>query len=234
MKNIHVLPTDKPSRLYYNSNQKHYRFNFNVIRSSNCIENQNIYITSDEEIKEGDYFIAYSVTIDKKPYISCASEYKERKKEKGKIILTTDVDLIKDGIQAIDDEFLEWFVKNPGCEEVETIYEPKNYLDTKQGWEYLIIIPKEEVLLQSSIDGKPIWGEAIKQDTIDTLEYGLLQHIKTCLECNNESQVIRLLEKYGFEKQEGLYSEEDMLEASEYGYNFHKTTQFPEQEFKDS
>ena len=57
MKNIHVLPTDKPSRLYYNSNQKHYRFNFNVIRSSNCIENQNIYITSDEEIKEGDYCI---------------------------------------------------------------------------------------------------------------------------------------------------------------------------------
>ena len=57
MKNIHVLPTDKPSRLYYNSNQKHYRFNFNVIRSSNCIENQNIYITSDEEIKEGDWTI---------------------------------------------------------------------------------------------------------------------------------------------------------------------------------
>jgi hypothetical protein len=36
-----------------------------------------------------------------------------------KIILTTDQDLIKDGVQAIDDEFLEWFVKNPSCEEVE-------------------------------------------------------------------------------------------------------------------
>lgn len=36
-----------------------------------------------------------------------------------KITLTTDTQLIKDGVQAIDDEFLEWFVKNPSCEEVE-------------------------------------------------------------------------------------------------------------------
>jgi hypothetical protein len=33
-----------------------------------------------------------------------------------KIILTDNKDLIKDGVQAIDDEFLEWFVKNPSCE----------------------------------------------------------------------------------------------------------------------
>ena len=33
---------------------------------------------------------------------------------------------------------------------------------------------------------------------------------------------------------ERMYSEEDMIEASKYGYNFHKTTQFPEQEFEDS
>ena len=47
----------------------------------------------------------------------------------------------------------------------------------------------------------------------ETLEYGLLQHIKMCLGCNNESQAIRLLEKYGFEKQEEMYSEEDMEAA---------------------
>ena len=44
----------------------------------------------------------------------------------------------------------------------------------------------------------------------ETLEYGLLQHIKMCLECNNESQAIRLLEKYGFEKQETI---EDKLQS---------------------
>jgi hypothetical protein len=46
----------------------------------------------------------------------------------------------------------------------------------------------------------------------ETLEYGLLQHIKMCLECNNESQAIRLLEKYGFEKQEERYSEEEVIQ----------------------
>jgi hypothetical protein len=34
--------------------------------------------------------------------------------------------------------------------------------------------------------------------------------------------------------QERSYSEEDMIEASKYGYNFHKTTQFQNQEFDDS
>jgi hypothetical protein len=38
-----------------------------------------------------------------------------------KIILTTDRDLIADDVQAIDDEFLEWFVKNPSCEEVKYV-----------------------------------------------------------------------------------------------------------------
>ena len=52
-----------------------------------------------------------------------------------KIILTTNKLLIKDGVQAIDDEFLEWFVKNPSCEEV----------DINRDWGYpKIIIPKEE------------------------------------------------------------------------------------------
>jgi hypothetical protein len=36
-----------------------------------------------------------------------------------KIILTTDQELIKDGVQAIDDEFLEWFVNNTSCDRVE-------------------------------------------------------------------------------------------------------------------
>jgi hypothetical protein len=36
------------------------------------------------------------------------------------------------------------------------------------------------------------------------------------------------------EQNKKLYSGEDMLKASKYGYNFHKTTQFPNQEFEDS
>ena len=44
----------------------------------------------------------------------------------------------------------------------------------------------------------------------ETHEYDLLQHIKFCLECKNESQAIRLIEKYGFQKQQERYSEEDL------------------------
>lgn len=33
---------------------------------------------------------------------------------------------------------------------------------------------------------------------------------------------------------ERMYSEEDMLKAAEYGYNFHKATFFPSQSFQDS
>lgn len=58
MKNIHILPTDKPSRLGYltKKGKKIYkdlrlfdRLMPNILDS----ENQNIYIISDEEIKEG-------------------------------------------------------------------------------------------------------------------------------------------------------------------------------------
>lgn len=64
-----------------------------------------------------------------------------------KIILTTAQDLIKDGVQAIDDDFLDWFVKNPSCEEVEVIKQELN-TDYRSNWKqkfyYKIIIPKEE------------------------------------------------------------------------------------------
>jgi hypothetical protein len=46
-----------------------------------------------------------------------------------------------------------------------------------------------------------------KMKNKETQECDLLQHIKFCLECNNEAQAIRLIEKYGFVKQEEKYEE---------------------------
>jgi hypothetical protein len=134
MKNIHILPTDKPSRLILQTNGA---LRLSEITFKGQIASgitQNIYITSDEEIKDGDYFW--------KP--DCNMIFKaEYTPHKGcqKVILTTDQDLIKDGVQAIDDEFLEWFVKNLSCEKVEVeghIYKGQDET------EYKIIIPKEE------------------------------------------------------------------------------------------
>jgi hypothetical protein len=55
-----------------------------------------------------------------------------------KIILTTDQDLIENGVQAIEDEFLEWFVKNPTCEYapiITTIVNNKSDYKTNIGFE---------------------------------------------------------------------------------------------------
>jgi hypothetical protein len=104
--------------------------------------NQHIYITSDEEIKEGDWVISiegiWKNTITKIVGEPITDVWK-------KIILTTDQDLIKDGVQAIDDEFLEWFVKNPSCEsiEVEHTYISRE-LNKPTSKYYKIILPKEE------------------------------------------------------------------------------------------
>ena len=115
MKNIHVLPTDKPSRLHLgNSGLVLCDLNF----CSNTINGQNIYITFDEEIKEGDWFIQVNTKKRIKHHLKNGLLLQPQSFDK-KIILTTDVDLIKDGVQSIPDEFLEWFIKNPNCESVE-------------------------------------------------------------------------------------------------------------------
>ena len=143
MKNIHILPTDKPSRLYLGNNGNFvFGMSQTAIQSRNDdFTNQKIYITSDEEIKEGDWCMSL-----------CDDEYYEEiyqckkinlvNKEDKKIILTTDQDLIKDGVQSIDDEFLEWFVKNPSCEEVEV--KPLLSNNGRAFYGYKIIIPKKE------------------------------------------------------------------------------------------
>ena len=52
MKNIHIIPTNKPSRLQLQMNGKLHIDNGKTIALRS---NQNIYITSDEEIKEVDW-----------------------------------------------------------------------------------------------------------------------------------------------------------------------------------
>jgi hypothetical protein len=113
------------------------------------LESGHIYITSDEEIKEGD--CVYCIT-ENRQLISNVSYSKLE--NRFKIILTDNKDLIKDGIQSIDDIFLEWFVKNPSCESVEVdTYSKKIGVETDTngyremdvfGKDYRIIIPKEE------------------------------------------------------------------------------------------
>ena len=147
MKNIHLIATNKPSRLRYNLS-KVLSLTKEFYRDYGKQVNRNIYITNDEE---GDWFI-YKNEIIHRDKGDVDSIWIDAIKNGKKIILTTDQDLIKDGVQAIDDEFLEWFVKNPICEvvKIET-FEVEDYIGFAGHTsyptfynEYKIIIPKEE------------------------------------------------------------------------------------------
>jgi hypothetical protein len=150
MKNIHILPTDKPSRIRIGNNGN---FVFGLMQNSitsknDSYTNQNIYITSDEYIGLSYYLDGNLIrkgVIDDKQYWEVRKDYK-------KIILTDNPYLIKNGVQAIDDEFLQWFVKNPSCERVE-VKEKQHFEADKSKrinplngvyYSYKIIIPKEE------------------------------------------------------------------------------------------
>ena len=162
MPNIHIMSTDKPSRLFeilqFNfifDNQNTYSEEYKKLHG---YKNKNIYITNDEEIKE-QHLIKEIYVIDiqngnigkltcKNRFFKDSSklieiEWKNKQNiwnynHIREIILTTDQDLIADCVQKIDDEFLEWFVKNPTCEEIE-VQKFNGFAE-----DFLIIIPKEE------------------------------------------------------------------------------------------
>lgn len=134
MKNIHVLPTDKPSRVYLiksnnklgiTSNNPEFTENFGI-----GTQNQNIYITSNEEITVNDYITDGYLVWKWKDDSSLLG--------RKKVILTTDQDLI--GVQAIDDDFLEWFLAkaNDSGKPIDIVEVEKYH------WFYIIMIPKEE------------------------------------------------------------------------------------------
>lgn len=85
--------------------------------------NNNIHPTNPAEIKEGDWCyderpneegVLKAIIYQIKDIIIEMRTSTERK-----IILTTDEKLIKDGIQPIAPEFIEWFAQNKECEQVE-------------------------------------------------------------------------------------------------------------------
>jgi hypothetical protein len=192
MKNIHVLPTEKPSRLTKpggSSSIKLYTNGLTNTPKGHC-KNYHLYITSDEEIKFDEYYLGEDSNI----YCLVSGVNYNGKK----IILTTDQELIEEGVQSIDDEFLEWFVKNPSCEFVEIRkYHSGVLSDISEITSFLkIIIPQE----------KP------KQDpTLENAKLALREYLLT-----NKEKVTKDLQE--MREKSGTSKDETLEEAAERTY----------------
>jgi hypothetical protein len=216
MKNIHVLPTDKPSRLIKSKiNDTIVLEPINVTNDTRFWEYLNIYITSDEKIKEGDWCIGVAGTVIKvsKKAFNSIQTLTVRPNWK-KIILTTDQDLINDGVQAIDDKFLEWFVKNPSCEEVGIEPLMAGFVDDEPSYYenmYDIIIPKEEP----------------KQETLEEASetaWNLYEHVEGNLYSTSFKNGFKLGAEWLQDKK--MYSEEDMKSFGDWCRNALLNTEY--------
>lgn len=208
MKNVHILQTNEISKLIKDI----YKNTFSIVESFNRnhtdFKGQHMYITNKEVIKKDEWCIDNSNEVFKFKKFMNYNHYR-------KIILTNDLELIKDGIQSIDDSFLEWFVKNPTCEYVDVeeiccgIFSGSNPCDTCTLKEYKIVTPVDyyDTMLKMVMIPKEYFGS---DDEMMEVPMPISKEPKK------------------------IYTEQDMLLAAKYGYNFHKTTSFPEQEFDDS
>ena len=170
MKNVHVLPTEnykqdytllngeivdvvRLGQLIKNRQTNQFLLNKNSQWAASCdtdvLVPHHIYITSDEELKEEDWCFLRETSLFNNKIGRVNKNVISDNGKNGlnfkKIILTTDQDLIANGTQAIDDEFLEWFVKNPSCEEVE-VFHYDFYFMNEWDRKYKIILPKEKPL----------------------------------------------------------------------------------------
>jgi hypothetical protein len=161
MKNIHILPTENPSSLFEIDGHL-------IINKEQLIQPKyyrNIYITNDEDINENDYIITKDGRLVQVSYL-----LSKDLEGASKVILTTDHDLFKDDVQAINDEFHDWFVKNPSCEFVkitkDKIRQDKEFNDISHWniYEYKISIPQEEP--KQDTVGKEFYESADKTITV--------------------------------------------------------------------
>jgi hypothetical protein len=154
MKNIFILPTTQPSRLWIDT----ITGKLVLDKEPNTLHSQHVYITSDEEIKDGDWMIRGN----EQPTLVTPNFFWDFGVRYYKIILTTDPTLITDGVQAIDDEFLEWLVKNPSCEFVEVNKKLVEFPLTFKMM-YKITIPQEtleEQMYRASFENEsPLWHD---------------------------------------------------------------------------
>ena len=218
MKNVYLVQTNKPSRLQLQKVTKELLLYKDSVKEDAYTQPIDMFIISDEELKDGDKYSHYR--------IDCK-----------KIILTTNQDLIKDGVQAIDDEFLEWFIKNPTCENIEVrkiedelispknpkirfnaLQDPPSFISAESlnnmilTYKYKIIIPRTtQQVIDEDFAGGLEMGQIIpKQETLEEVKD--LAYYKANAEEDYLAVPISVLRYISqLEQQEKSYSDEEVL-----------------------
>jgi hypothetical protein len=181
-----------------------YNQNYKEMRNIYKID-YDIYITSNEEIKDGDWLIVNDEDVMqmKSSYDNDMSGediwvgdslngYATYKNNCKKIILTTDDQLIQNGVQAIDDEFLEWFVKNPSCEWVEVGYGWIR-LDETDNEGYWVSIPDKQFEMQQE-EPKQLTVE----ETLLLMRNALMTFVPNNMKLYTEEQIRDALDNEDF------------------------------------
>lgn len=260
-KNCWIIPTEQPSWLLFNQLHKSFCIKKEIDgmyindgkvtnadfwglekASNNGFIPHYIYITSSEDIKDGDWVFDNYAKINLVQKVRrCdldSSHYKNGSWKK--IILTTDPKLIADGVQKIDNEFLEWFVKNSSCDFVKVeSYKIDKEWDEKHTQfnpiypmknKYKIIISQEEPKQDSTEDWKELedaelceplksWDE-LKQETLEYREKRaeeLLKAYKSIfVDCSENYKAKRGFIEGANYQAERMYSEEDMIRFMQY------------------
>ena len=186
MKNVHLLQTET----YLAKLQLDRDYGTLTIFDEPCISNgqdfvgANLYITSDENIKDvrphkGKWQLEDGLMLNKFPtYLTDLSECKL-------VIMTTDQNLIADGVQKIDDEFLEWFVQNSSfaIPIVTTTVNGKSLYRTNIGFESW----KKEESKQETLLGKTISKKDADKDSFEDVTKYKVER--------NYSELVDLLER---------------------------------------
>jgi hypothetical protein len=200
MKNIFLSPTEQPSKLVLREVDNKLVLHTPITRWHGV--NQYVYITSDEEIREDDWYM----TRDGKPKRELFNL-----KRKGRVILTTNPSLIEDGVQDIDDTFIEWLVKNPTRE---FVHVEKGFSDgTDYGFnfiDYQIVLPKTSPANPTKCYDK--FNQLLKEgDYVDVQRDGVHQIYK---KDNGELYFA----PYGEEDRVSAYFSNDLAKCNKDGY----------------
>jgi hypothetical protein len=214
MRNIFISHTDKPSRLISDGEEL-------MILRETCQDthgfdiNRQVHITSEEEIKDGDWVLTQNP---QKPLEKITKDsYLPHYNKKLKIVLTTDLDLINDGVQEIPEEFLYWFVDNSTCEfvaiEIEDMFD-ETYGEMKGNW-YNIIIPQEKLKQETLEEAAEKYAD-IHSEVFDLTKSSQLPYH------HNDRNKIQEAVEFGAKWQEKTYQQFTIsmtdLESSRDGY----------------